>query len=228
MHAEVEELTLPRGLIFLAFMWLVGAWAVSMGVTTPVIPSAAAYEPGVRMMLVVAMLGLMIAWPLYRLSGPRTGYPLQLVVLDFLVLMALTQIVLWPVRVLTTWTVSRVALLDATIAAWSLVAGGAILLGLVSSRHGVRTISMLLCVLACLGGPLLAWLVTPEQSRGSTLASLSPLTLVWTLASERGNVPTSEQWRATLIPLLAAGPVWLAAVGVLIAKRRNTGTTGDI
>ena len=61
-------LILPRGLIFLASIWLIGSWFITIGLRTPIQPVSASYTPAVRMMLLCMVVGLMVGWPLLRLS----------------------------------------------------------------------------------------------------------------------------------------------------------------
>ena len=72
---EEPPLVLPRGLILLASIWLVVSWAVAIGFRTPVEATSASYTPGVRLMLISAAIGLVIGWPLLRLSQGRAVYP---------------------------------------------------------------------------------------------------------------------------------------------------------
>ena len=59
MGHELKPLELPRGLIFLAALWLIGSWAITMGLSTPVQISSASYTPNFRRMLMCVVIGLM-------------------------------------------------------------------------------------------------------------------------------------------------------------------------
>ena len=108
----------------------------------PVQPSAASYEPGVRLMLIGLTAGLMIAWPLLRLSQRASRLPARQVVLDLIVLLALVQVVIWPVRLVTTWSTLRTAALDSTLAGWALLAGAIVASATATNRGGPRYIDM--------------------------------------------------------------------------------------
>lgn len=98
---------LPRGLIFLSSLWLVGSWLVAIGIQPPVQPSSASYTPGVRLLLDCIAAGVTVAWPLLRFSQPACAWPIRRAVLDLIVLAALIQIVVWPMRLVTPWSVAR-------------------------------------------------------------------------------------------------------------------------
>ena len=68
MPRAVPPLILPRGLIFLASLWLIASWIMALGLRTPLQPSSAAFTPGVRMMLLSVTIGLMMGWPLLLLT----------------------------------------------------------------------------------------------------------------------------------------------------------------
>ena len=87
--SPLPPLLLPRGLIFLASVWLVSSWLLAIGIRAPVQPSSASYPPGVRQMLLCVAAGLMIGWPLLRLSQTRPPYPIRQTLLDLLVLLGL-------------------------------------------------------------------------------------------------------------------------------------------
>src|SRR5262245_39320097 len=109
MPRSAPPLLLPRGLIFLASIWLISSWIIALGWRTPVQPSSASFTPGVRLMLLCVAIGLLIGWPLLRLSQSRPAYPLKQTMLDLLVLLGLVQVVIWPLRLVTNWTPYRTA-----------------------------------------------------------------------------------------------------------------------
>ncbi|MHC5025110.1 MAG: hypothetical protein ACYTGG_14600, partial [Planctomycetota bacterium] len=120
MPTPRPQVELPRGLIFLSSLWLIGSWGLSIGLRRPVEPSSASYTPGVRMMLLCVAIGIMIAWPLLRLSQRSTPRPLAQTLLDLTVLAALIQVVIWPLRLVTPWSPQRTAAVDATLLGWML------------------------------------------------------------------------------------------------------------
>ena len=66
---------LPRVLIVLGSLWLIGSWAIAIGLQPPVQQTSASYEPGVRVMLLGLTAGFVIGWPLMRLSQAAIAAP---------------------------------------------------------------------------------------------------------------------------------------------------------
>jgi len=207
MH-RTTAIELPRGLILAASIWLVASWLVSMGLHTPLQPSSASYTPGVRMMLVCVVLGLTIAWPVLRLSQNMPRFPLRQVLLDLLVLLALVQIVLWPLRLVTTWSPGRTLAVDATITGWAALAGAFVAAGVITPRMAPRVLSMLACLALVLFGPFMAWLGVMTGANWFRLIELSPLMTVGTLTDSNAP-PALQQWMDIYTLLAAAGLAWL-------------------
>src|SRR5688572_24541171 len=136
MAHRPPPLLLPRGLIFLSSLWLIGSWIIAIGIRAPVQPSSASYTPSVRLMLFCVTTGLMIGWPLLRLSQPRPPYPVRQTLLDLMVLLGLVQVVVWPLRLVTNWTPLRTAAIDATLAGWVMIAGAVVAAAISSGPPG--------------------------------------------------------------------------------------------
>ena len=95
-------------------------------------------------------VGIAIAWPLLRLSARPSAMPAAQAALDGLSIFVLLQVVVWPLRLVTSWTLARAIALDAAIAA-SILLTAAVLAaaqGVASAR--VRALAMTLCVLLAL------------------------------------------------------------------------------
>lgn len=199
--ASSPPFTLPRGLILLASVWLVGGWLLTIGIRPPVHPSSATYEPAVRMMIFCVGLGLAVAWPLLRLTQPPVAWPIRATLLDAIVLVAMTQVVVWPLRLLTRWSPSRTFAIDLVLIAWIAAAAGIVALARGSTRPGLRSLAMS----ACLAGAILPAL------RGAPI--LSPLSAADALG-DGGGAPLEPPERGqVLVVAVAAGVVW---TGVLI------------
>jgi len=210
MAHRSPPLLLPRGLIFLASIWLIGSWLIAIGVRPPVQPSSASYTPGVRLMLFCVTSGLMIGWPLLRLSQTKPYYPIRQTLLDLLVLLGLVQVVVWPLRLVTSWSPLRTAAIDATLAGWVLLSGAVIAAAITTDRRGPRVLAMLACVAMCLLGPAAAWLGALTGVDALQLVDLSPLMAVRTLGEATGFGPTNVQWRWIMLLGIADAAVWAA------------------
>ena len=200
-----SQLLMPRSLIFFASLWLIGSWMLAIGFRPPVQPSAASYEPGVRLMLLCVSTGLMIAWPLFRLSQVESPHPLRQTMLDLVVLLSMVQIVIWPLRLVTTWSLLRAAAIDITLAGWVLIIGAIIASATGASKGGPRSLAMLACL--CL-----------TNVNGVALIELSPFMAVRSLGDGGGSPLTIEQWRGICLLLAAVVAVW-AALGAVACWR---------
>ncbi len=216
-------LVLPRGLIFLASIWLVVSWAVAIGFRTPVEASSASYTPGVRLMLISAAIGLIIGWPLLRVSQSRAEYPMTQTLLDLIVLLALVQVVIWPLRLVTPWSPARTAALDATLVVWTILAGALVASATGSDRTGPRNIAIIACVTMCLAGPVLAMI----GIRGSAMPGLTPRLLqvgplleVYTLSHGGRTAPAGGQWMWISMVALAGAAAWGALITITMTRGR--------
>jgi hypothetical protein len=224
MHRVVDRdppLLLPRGLIFLSSLWLIGSWLLAIGVRAPVQPSSASYTPGVRMMLLCVTIGLMIGWPLLRLSQTSPPFPIRQTLLDLMVLLGLVQVVVWPLRLVTNWTPWRTAAIDATLAGWVMIAGAVVAAAITTNGKGPRMLAMLACVSLCLIGPTIAWLAAVVGVDAMHLVKLSPLMAIRTLVEAGGAQPALDQWRWILLLAVAALAMWCALCVVVLACRNR-------
>ena len=195
----------------MASLWLVLSWTLALGFGTPVEASSASYTPGVRVMLISVAIGLMIGWPLLRLSQPATSMPMTQTILDVVVLLALLQVVIWPLRLVTPWTPVRTAALDATLVAWTLLVGALVASAVGSPRPGLRNIVMLGCLAICLAGPALAWLVvalSPAAGLADRVLTIGTLLEIHTLGLGGGTAPSATQWAWIGLVGLAAATTW--------------------
>lgn len=222
MEQPAPVLVLPRGLILAASLWLVISWAVGIGFRPPVEASSASYTPGVRLVVLCAALGLVIAWPLLRLSQPATAFPVRQTLLDLVVLLALVQVVLWPLRLVTPWSASRTAALDATLVAWTVLAGAMVASAIGSSRSGPRHLAIIGCLAMCLGGPAMAMTAArlrPTEEVSQRLLHSGPLLEVHGLSEGGGTPPRPAQWTWIALVGLAGLAAW-AVVLLWLAHAR--------
>jgi len=216
---------LPRGLIFLAALWLVGSWLLVMGVQRPVQPSSASFTPGLRVFLVCLAVGLMIAWPMLRLSQHDTPRPVLATLIDMLSLAALLQVVLWPMRLFTAWSIERTAAIDATLLSWFALIGAIVAAARLSSRAGPRNLAMLACLGVCLLGPALASLGVLSGVRAVQLVNLSPLLTPITLSGGGSAPPSDVHWHWIMLLATAGTACWLILFVMVGVRARHDSTT---
>ena len=215
---EKTAITLPRGLIFLASAWLLVSWLIAVGIRPPIHPSSSTYTPAAQILLASIVLGGLVAWPLLRLSGPARSRPISQSLLDMVSLLVLLQIVLWPLRLVTSWTVSRLLLIDLSICAWLTTCSAIIAIGITVSSP-LRTLAMLI---------LIAWILGPLSI--STIGypagldfQASPIGAIWSLTSHGSELPDSNTWIWMAIGWLIAVLAWALAC-ILTAPGRFSDT----
>ena len=171
---------LPRGLIFLSSLWLVGSWLAAIGVSPPVQPSSASYTPGVRLLLDCIVVGLIFGWPLLRLSQARCSWSIQRTALDVVVIAALVQIVVWPLRLVTPWSVTRMLAIDGVLVGWTALLGALLAVGGALPPRG-RTLTMVACAALGFAGPLagmMAGWLGANELLVTRLGLLSPFSML--------------------------------------------------
>ncbi len=132
-------------------------------------------------------------------------------ILDLIVLLALVQVVIWPLRLVTPWSPARTAALDATLVAWTVLAGALVASASGTQRAGPRNIAIVACVCMCLAGPVLAIVgLQFEPIAGVThrLLQLGPLLEVYEISRGGRTAPDPGQWRWITIVALAAAAGW--------------------
>jgi hypothetical protein len=221
--APQERVVLPGGLVMLSAFWMIGSWLVAIGPASPVQPSAATYEPGVRLMLVCVGIGLFIAWPLLRLSQQPTSFPARQTMLDLTVLLVLTQLVVWLPRVLTVWSISRTAALAVFLASWTLLVGAVVAAAVGAPRSGPRNWAMGVCLAICLLGPLVVWLGGHGSKDAASLVRAGPLLGISALTDGGSTRPSPGQWNGVLIVAAAAVAAWVVVAGRSLLRRRGSG-----
>jgi hypothetical protein len=137
----------PRGLVMLAAAWIFCSWISIFGFRPPAQPQAASYSPSVHLLFIMLAVGVSIAWPLLRLSGRPSRSPMLQACFDGLALFVLLQVVIWPLRLVTNWTLARAIAVDASLAASVLTTAA-----VVAAVHGrasprARTAAMAVAVL---------------------------------------------------------------------------------
>jgi len=194
----MAEASTVRGLALGWSLWLLGAWAVTLAIDSTV--------PAVRWMVYAALMGLMLIWPMLRLSQRGTA-ALAGTLLDWVCLMLVFQAVIWPLRLSGDWTMPQTWWLNATMGAWSLLTGLVIAWGRRVDRGSIRTLAMVACVGLLLGEPAL------RASTGIVSGDLwlSPLGLVWQL-TESPTHYVAQRWA---MPVGSAGAAALVGWGLL-------------
>lgn len=177
-------------------------------------------------MLITCCAGLLVAWPLYRLSQPWQERAAARSLLDAVTLICLWQLLLWPVRLATTWSVESVVAIDLwMISCLASVAG--IIAAATALQHPVaRSAAIIFALLIAIGAPLPLALIGESSAM---LNGIFPgaLTTLIAMLEATSTVPQQAQWRELANGALINGMVGLIGFsGALIAGKFDlpTGT----
>ncbi len=242
---DARPLTVPRGLVMLAALWIFLSWVLLFGIRPPVQPQSASYGPSLEILFISIGVGIAIGWPLLRLSSPRSSAPILQAILDGLSLVVLVQVVVWPLRLVTNWTLNRTLCVIA-----ALTIAVALTAALLGAAHGARsaarrTVAMAIAAVAALA-PTAASIVaewfapsadssfgTPDahaiEARGwlDALLPVSAPALLGRFAAPTPLDPPAADLALLRVALVAAVVAWtvlLIARVSRIARGRPNGT----
>jgi hypothetical protein len=213
--------------LFAATILSVGAVGIFGLVSTDV------YRPAARAMLEIIAVGVVILWPMVRLSQEAPKHPMRSLLSDALVVLIPAQAVIWPQALtwMAGWPTNVVAAVAALIAGWGLLIAGLVAIyfnrspsahaeGVASLRAGggsshaplPRWAMMSLIILLVAAGPLVLALRPQSPKPSADWLMSSPLTAVYELTRDRswtGQSAAIDQRHRVALWLL-----WLAAAGV--------------
>ncbi len=190
-----RPLFVPRGLVVLTALWVFITWVTLFGFSPPVQAQSSSYGPSIQLLFATIGVGIAIAWPMLRLAGRASSAPLSQSIFDGLAILVLLQVVLWPLRLVTSWSLDRTIALDGMLAL-TIVSTGAILsLATASTRAKTRTLAMFALVLVALGPPLFSATV------GFTTQTLLQIELAPPYALTAASAPTALSQFAAPRPL---------------------------
>ena len=195
---------LPRGLVALALLWTLAAFAATVGFRAPIQPTSGAYTPAVRTLLALIALGACVLWPVGRLTlSPRgEGWTPARAALDTAAMLVLLHAVYWPIHLVTHWTLARAVAIDALLSGWTLAAGGTIALGM---RPGARpTAWAALAMAVALGGAALDIAALP----GPLPSMVGPFVALLELASVTPDLAKPPEWAVSLWPWVPGLALW--------------------
>jgi hypothetical protein len=197
-------------------------WLARAGVVTP-----GTYGPAARIMLVAVGVGMVVLWPMTRLSQASPDRnPILSTLFDLAVVQLPLQMVIWPLYVLASWPKDIVYAVSALMGAWGVLAGGLLALALAGKsvtmirdpRLSARAAWMVLFLALVLAGPL-ARAVLDSRAQGAAapewLPMASPITAIAALTGHGligpGAPVSVAQWDAIVGTLSAGVFVWALA-----------------
>ena len=166
-----EAIEPPRGLVIAAGGWIIFSAITSFGFQLPLHPSPSSLTPSIRMLLLTCAVGMMIAWPLVRLSQTSRDRMIIRTIIDALTLAFLWQLIIWPLRLGTPWPIERTLLLD-LLGITSLTGSVGIIAAASAFQNSLaRGFAMICCILLTVG------LQLPLAVAGFTHVGISSLFL---------------------------------------------------
>jgi hypothetical protein len=219
--------------LFWTMFLLVATMGMLGGVVAGGVLSFDVYRPAARILLVVAMVGVGVLWPMARLCQVRPAEGgLVAAARDVAVILLPLQAIIWPQHWLAAWAWWPLAALAAAVVAWVLLIGGGLALALqglapraehVPRQEGRRTAWMFGALVLTFAALPLRLVDAPDMTIAMDLWSdligvLSPVGAVLELCHDRawsGNAiaVSSGHWAGIGVILTAAAAFWLIAWG---------------
>lgn len=227
----------PRVFALLWTLYLMAAVIVTFMQTGPIgVFSPEAYRPAATRLFIMLTIGIVVLWPLVRLSQKSPlKHPGRAVMGDLIVLLIPVQALIWPQLVLAGWSLEVMLAVSCVMTSASITAGAAIVLGMLAPRPLPRLGIMALLLVWVLGVPLLtamgAGLGAAQPDQGAALEPIpgwmfSPLSAVAEILRDRSwtGHPASvspEHWR--MIGMLVIGGIcaWAGATAARLALTRS-------
>ena len=100
-----------------------------------------AFVPVARGLFVSALFGVGLFWPAWRLSQPTHPSVGIETAVDAAALWLVAQVVIWPMRLLMDFSVSRLTWIGVTLGVWTFVFALLVWAGRLSNRGGARLVS---------------------------------------------------------------------------------------
>ncbi|RLS25982.1 MAG: hypothetical protein DWH74_00525 [Planctomycetota bacterium] len=225
---SARPLFIPRALVMLSSLWVFLCWILLFGFRPPVQPQAASYGPSIQMLFLLIGVGIAIGWPLLRLSARPSSAPFAQAAIDGISIFVLMQVVVWPLRLVTSWTLARAVAIDAAMAA-AIMLSAALLASTQSSPLPRRRTWAMVIAVALVLGPAMAdmlWNFVWDTDGASglvatALSSLSAPTLLARFAQPSTIDPSPTDRALVFSAFFVATAVWVIAVVALLARRKT-------
>ena len=172
-----------------------------------------------RSMAFSCMIGLMLMWPVFRLSQ-NIDYAIsgESILWDWLCLNMVLQAVIWPLHVTASWSVPQALWLVVALAAWGLLTGLVLLIcGRWTSGLG-RASGAAMCLLVIVGEPVVMVVLAGARFLGPWSMRISPIDTLWALTDRPARV-----WPMQVLGIAVAAIAGWLIVGLARAVRRSAG-----
>ena len=215
--------------LFAATILSVGAVGIFGLMTTDV------YRPAARVMIEAITVGVVILWPMVRLSQEAPERPVRAMLVDAVLVIGPVQAVLWPQALtwMAAWPARVVGAVAGLMAGWGLLIAGLLALYFAAhARHALPRWAMMALIILLVGiGPVAFALRSqgPAAGPGVDWLMTSPLTGVYEITRDRlwtGQAAAIDQRHRVALWL-----TWCAAAGVWatawLASGRPRAMAGD-
>lgn len=221
----------PRPLAFMWTIYLFIATAMTFAAITGVGGlTLDVYRPALRILLATVGAGVILVWPMIRLSQtPPDEHSAVAALKDFFAIVVPLQAIVWPQWLLAAWPINVIGALSATLTAWAVLASGLLA---IFFRHGpsrephadfapptsaptARTSMMIVFVALAALGPILGAAIDllGTSGRGSPGPAwwmlASPISAVFEVSRDRFSTGSS----AKSLPVHWAAAANVAVVG---------------
>ena len=198
-------------------------WAIYLlaasGATIMRLPQMGYTEPrfvqfSARLLVLLIAIGLVLLWPMVRLSQAAPRRPVTATAVDIAALFLPLAAVLWPVTWLGRWPTPVTLALAGMLLSWGVLLGAIVALGVRRAPSAARTGWALLAVGIVVAGPALAAVLQATLIAPGVLLYASPLTAVFALTTEpsgRTAIMHPGEWWAGAAPLIPAVILWAVA-----------------
>ncbi|MSQ90695.1 MAG: hypothetical protein EXS01_04780 [Phycisphaerales bacterium] len=209
-----QAIDLSRGLVIVAGVWFVASIGGALGTQLPIHLSPSSMTPAIHVVVATCLAGMLVVWPLVRLSQPTIPQAIARTAVDALTLACLWQLVLWPLRLATPWTIDRTLSVDLLALSSLAAALGFVAAGSAWPHALSRSLAMIGCLVIAVGLPV------PLAALGFSsgeIASLFPgaLTALTRIVEHPGSLPSDGAWGDAIARAALHGAICL--VGILIA-----------
>lgn len=174
-----------------------------------------------RWMVFSCMIGLMLIWPVFRLSqNVGRAIPAESILWDWLCLNMVLQAVIWPLHVTASWSVEQALWLIVALAGWSLLTGLLLLICSGWTSGSGRAVGAVMCLLLVLGEPVAMAALAGARLSGAWSMRVSPINTLWALTERPARV-----WPMQILGVAAAAIASWLIVGLARSVARSTGDT---
>jgi len=211
-----------------AILWMLFLMATSgimlLGVAAANAISPSVTRPAAIAMLVCAMLGITVLWPMVRLSQVAPQHPVRAAVGDLVVMLPPAYALILPQAFwfLSDWPIAVVLAVAGAFTVWGVLVGGVLALALATVRQVGRVSWMLVILAVTLGAPVLLGVGLVGSPARATNADptpwwmASPVTAVLDItrprdATGRSARVAARHWRELGATAAVGGIAWILA-----------------